>query len=121
VRPSSAAPCFPADLARPIVLSLPADRVALAPPACPLTHRAEFAEYSIEPAPEPLKLRVLPEEPRIPATYWLGGAGMPSQTAYYSWKVRECAFCNAARLTARQEYAQAKKVRAHGDRRAAGG
>jgi hypothetical protein len=41
----------------------------------------------------------------------------PAQSAYYSWKVCSHVFCGgAAVLTARQEYAQAKQVQAHGTR-----
>jgi hypothetical protein len=45
-----------------------------------------FVEYFVE--SDPTKYRVLPEEPQIPLSVYVGVAGMPSETAVYSWKVR---------------------------------
>jgi hypothetical protein len=44
-----------------------------------------FVEYFVE--RDSTKFRVLPEEPRIPLSVYVGVAGMPGETAVYSWKV----------------------------------
>jgi NADPH-dependent curcumin reductase CurA len=48
---------------------------------------SEFAEYFVE--SDPSKVRVLPKTD-IPVSAFLGVAGMPGQTAVYSWKVGSC-------------------------------
>jgi hypothetical protein len=42
-------------------------------------------EYFLE--SDPTKFRILPDEPRIPLSVYVGVAGMPGETAVYSWKV----------------------------------
>lgn len=59
------------------------------PPGAHVYGRAEFAEYQVLSAADlaaPGAWRVLPEEPRIPWSAYVGVAGMPGQTGWYGWK-----------------------------------
>jgi hypothetical protein len=51
-----------------------------------LTAHAEFVEYFVDTDAD--QYIVLPEGSGLPWTVWVGAAGMPGQTAFYSWKVR---------------------------------
>jgi hypothetical protein len=58
-----------------------------------LTRRAAFNEYFVKTDLDSNLLRVLPEDTGLPWSAWVGSAGMPGQTAYFSWKVGDLRGC----------------------------